>query len=69
MDKKKRQESFQNLEKLVSDKGITFYVLAKKLGYSSTLFSDWKSGKAMPKTDKLLRIAEYLGVTVEELIK
>ena len=69
MDKKKRQESFQNLEKLVSDKGITFYVLAKKLGYSSTLFSDWKSGKSMPKTDKLLRIAEYLGVTVEELIK
>ena len=69
MNKEKRQESFLKLDKLVKQKGITCYVLAKELGYSSTLFSDWKSGKSMPKTDKLLRIAEYLGVTVEELIK
>lgn len=27
-------------------------------------FSDWKSGKSMPKTDKLIRIAEYFGVNV-----
>ena len=65
MNKEKRQESFLKLEELVNARKITIYALAKELGFSSTLFSDWKSGKSMPKTDKLLKIAQFFGVSVD----
>ena len=68
MSKENRIESYQRVEKLVNDKGITFYVLAKELNFTRSLFSDWKSGRAMPKTDKLIKIADYLGTTVNYII-
>ena len=68
MSKENRIESYQRVEKLVNDKGITFYVLAKELNFTRSLFSDWKSGRAMPKTDKLIKIAEYFGVTVDYFV-
>ena len=58
MNKEKRIQSFLKLEKLVKEKKTTFYAVAKELGLAKSLFSDWKSGKSMPKTDKLLLIAE-----------
>lgn len=64
MNKKKRQESFLKLDQLVNARGTTFYAVAKDLGFASTVFSDWKSGKSMPKTDKLIKIADYFGVPV-----
>lgn len=30
--------------------------------------SDWKNGKSTPKQDKLMKIADYFGVTVEYLM-
>ena len=69
MDKEFRINSFTKLEDLVKEKGITLYVLAKELGFARSLFSDWKSGKSMPKTDKLLKISEYLGVEVSYFIE
>lgn len=65
MDKEKRKKSFLKLDKLAKAKNITPYALAKELGFARSLFSDWKSGKSMPKTDKLLKIAEYFGVSVD----
>ena len=65
LDKEKRQKSFLKLEELVNARKMTIYALAKELGFSSTLFSDWKSGKSMPKTDKLLKIAGFFGVSVD----
>lgn len=65
MNKEKRQQSFLKLEKLAIAQGISLYALAQKLGFARSLFSDWKSGKSMPKTDKLLKISEFFGVTVD----
>lgn len=62
---KKRKESFSKLETLKNARGISFYKIAKDLGFTKSLFSDWKSGKSMPKTDKLIKIAEYFGVSVD----
>lgn len=52
------------LEALIKARNTTAYKVAQDLGYNRTLFSDWKSGKSMPKTDKLIRIADYFGVDV-----
>ena len=68
LSKTNRIESFQRVENLANEKGITFYAIAKELELARSLFSDWKSGKSMPKTDKLIKIAEYLGTTVEYII-
>lgn len=65
MNKEKRQQSFLKLEALTKARNVTFYALADELGLSRSVFSDWKSGKSMPKTDKLLKIAEFFGVSVD----
>ena len=69
MNKEKRRKSFLKLEELVNARKMTIYALAKELGFSSTLFSDWKSGKSMPKTDKLVKIANYFGVPIEYFLE
>lgn len=68
MSKENRIESFNRVEKLVKEKGITLYVVARDLNLARSLFSDWKTGKSMPKTDKLIKIADYLGTTVNYII-
>ena len=65
LGKEKRQMSFLKVEELAKARGITLYAIAKELGFAPTVFSDWKSGKSMPKTDKLLKIAEFFGVAVD----
>ena len=69
MNREKRIESFKRIETLVTARNTTLYAVAKDLGLARSLFSDWKSGKSMPKTDKLIKIAEYFGVTVDYFVK
>lgn len=69
MSREKRQQSFLKLEALTKDKNITFYRLAKELGLPNTIFSDWKRGKSMPKADKLVKIANYFGVSIEYFLE
>lgn len=64
MNKEKRQESFNKLDSLVKARNTTYYAVAKDLGFSPVVFSDWKTGKSMPKTDKLIKIANYFGLEV-----
>ena len=44
------------------------YEVAKATGIPSSTFSDWKKGKSKPKIGKLIKIAKFFGVSVEELI-
>ena len=57
------------LKALMEEKGITAYRLAVDLGFPQSTVSEWLSGAYLPKADKLLKIARYLGVPVEELIQ
>lgn len=60
---------YQKFEQLVKSRGITAYRVAKDLGLAPTVFSDWKSGKSKPKADKLKKIADYFGVTIEYFLE
>ena len=60
---------FEKFEQLVKARGITAYRVAKDIGLAPTVFSDWKSGKSKPKVDKLKKIAEYFGVSVDYFIE
>jgi repressor LexA len=60
---------YQKFEQLVKARGITTYRVAKDIGLAPTVFSDWKSGKSKPKVDKLKKIADYFGVTIEYFLE
>lgn len=53
---------------LMRDK-INSFKVAKETGISSTVFSDWKSGKSKPKVDKLKILADYFGVPIEYFLE
>lgn len=54
-------------EKLIKEKGLTAYKVSQVTGIGRSTFTDWKNGRSMPGTDKLIKIAEYLEVSVEYL--
>lgn len=69
LSKEKRMESFKRVEELINSRKTTAYAVAKELGFSQVVFSDWKSGKSMPKTDKLVKIANFFNVPVTDFIE
>lgn len=54
--------------KLRDEKGIKDSDVVKSTGITKSTFSDWKSGRSKPKNDKLQKIADYFGVTVDYLM-
>ena len=56
------------LQQLRKEKGMTQEQLAKELYVSRTAISKWESGRGYPSIDSLKLIAEYFGVTVDELL-
>lgn len=49
--------------------GVTDAKVAAATNIPRSTFTDWKSGRSKPKLEKLLKIAGYFGVPVEELIR
>ncbi len=58
---------YEIFEQLLQKYGITAYRVAKETGISQTTLSDWKRGRSIPKNDKLQKIADYFGVSVDYL--
>ena len=46
-------------------KGMTDAAVAQASGITPSTFSDWKSGRSKPKTEKLMKIATVLEVPLE----
>ena len=59
---------YEVFSSLLQKHGITAYKVAKETGVSQSTLSDWKRGVSTPKHDKLQKIAEYFGVTVDYLM-
>lgn len=47
---------------------LSDYAVAKRSGVGRSTLSDWKTGKHIPNTDNLSKIASALGVTVDYFI-
>lgn len=54
--------------KLLDEKGVTAYKVGKETGIASSTFTDWKNGRSVPKQEKLQKIADYFGVSLEYLM-
>lgn len=59
---------YEKFQMLLDKTNKTAYQVAKETGVSTATLSNWKNGNYIPKTDKLKKIADYFGITVDELI-
>lgn len=59
---------YEIFEKLLEKFDVTTYQVAKATGISTASFTGWKQGKWNFKPDKLQKIADYFGVSLEYLL-
>jgi len=60
---------YPKFQKLLEERKLSAYRVAKDTGIPFTCLCDWKSGRSKPKLDKLLKLAEYFGVSLDYFIK
>ena len=61
--------SYEKYELLKKQKGVSDYKVWKETGIATATLSDWKNGISKPKTDKLKKIADYFGVSIEYFLE
>lgn len=60
---------YSNYEALKKKKGVSDYEVSKRTGISTSTLSEWKSGQYTPKVDKMILLAKYFEVPLEELVE
>lgn len=58
----------EQVDKLLSEKGKTKIELARYAGISTQSFYDWKNRNTVPSADVAVKIARFLGTSVEYLV-
>lgn len=58
---------YDNVKKICDEKGISVWRLEKELGFSNRSICKWNESE--PGIRKVQKVAEYLGVSLEELLK
>ena len=56
------------LVKLMEERSVTAYQVAKATGMSNTALSRYKAGKQAPAIDQLIAIADFFGVSTDYLL-
>lgn len=56
---------YKKYVELRDNKNLTDYRISEDTGIPKSTFSDWKSGRSKPKTEKLKILADYFGVSIE----
>lgn len=67
--RERRHYLYEKFEKLLEERGVTAYEVAKQTGIASTTLSAWKKGEYTPKIDKLCKIANYFEIPVTYFIQ
>lgn len=58
----------QNLKNIMQKRSKTQSDLVKDLSFRQATVSDWLNGKKYPRMDKVEKLANYLGVSINELL-
>ena len=59
---------YSRFEELLKMNKTTVYRVSKETGIANSTFTDWKNGRSYPKSDKLKKIADYFGVSLDVLL-
>lgn len=58
-------ELYDKFVKLRDERGDTNASVSKGTGLNPAVLSEWKSGRSVPKVDKIQKIANYFGVGLD----
>ena len=50
-------------------RGIRDSDVAKATDIPQSTLTDWKNGKSSPKVEKLIKIADFFGITLDEFVR
>ncbi len=56
---------YEIFERLLAENGVKASDVSKATGIRQGVFTDWKKGRYTPKDDKMIKIAEYFGVSLQ----
>lgn len=59
---------FGRIQLLMLQRGMNKTEFSKAIGVSAGNMSDWSRGRSSPSVDKLVKIADYFGVTLDYLV-
>ena len=59
---------YEIFAKLMKERGLTAYRVSMDTGVSQATLSDWKRGRSTPKLQKLQKLADYFGVSLEYMM-
>lgn len=59
----------EKLLNLRTDRGLSQGDLAEKLDVSRQSVSKWETGQSVPDLDKIIKLADLFGVTVDDLVR
>ncbi len=59
---------YEVFAKLLEQNHVTATEVSKATGIRTSTLTDWKHGRTNPKADKLRKIADYFGVSLEYLM-
>lgn len=69
MEQEKLKALFsKNIERMINESGKDQREVALAMGFEPTTFNTWVKGKILPRLSKLQAIADYFGVTCEDLL-
>ena len=60
---------YEKFAELLVKNNKTAYAVAKETGIAQPIFSDWKNGRSTPKVDKLQKLADYFGVSIQYFLE
>jgi transcriptional regulator with XRE-family HTH domain len=60
-------QMYSVFEDLMKRNGYSFSEVGRATGIAPSTFTDWRAGRYTPKHDKLQRIADFFGVSIEYL--
>ena len=58
----------ERIDALLKEQKCTAARMSRELGFSTGLYSQWKKGTQAPTAAKLLSVARYLGVSMDDLL-
>lgn len=60
---------YEKFENLLNARKISLYEISKQTGIAPATFYSWKNGEYTPKADKLLKIADFFGVSIDYFLR
>ncbi|MBR2999687.1 MAG: helix-turn-helix transcriptional regulator [Oscillospiraceae bacterium] len=59
---------YERYARLRDERGVTDYRVAKETGIGTASLANWKAGRYAPKVEKLKKIADFFGVSLDYFV-